>query len=85
MFGVIPGEKMPANLLAVLDGAEASRELRPVFEGLDMIDGGGQRSQLRPRVTTPDFFNQVGPFYLATSGSLLHVHSHRYMVLGEHR
>ncbi len=32
--------------------------------------------QLSPRVTTTDFFNQVAPFYLATSGPLLHVHSH---------
>jgi len=27
-----------------------------------------------PRVI---FFNQVGPFYVATSGPLLHVHSHQ--------
>jgi hypothetical protein len=26
-------------------------------------------------VTTPEFLNQVGPFYVATSGPILHVHS----------
>ena len=36
--------------------------------------------QLSPRVTTTDFFNQVVPFYLATSGPLLHVHSHRELL-----
>ncbi len=31
--------------------------------------------QFSHRVTTPEIFNQVGPFYMATSGPLLHVHS----------
>ena len=32
-------------------------------------------------MTTPEIINQVGPFYVATSGSLLHVRSHE---LSEH-
>jgi hypothetical protein len=34
-----------------------------------------RRKAVQPWVTTPESFNQVVPFYVATSGPLLHVHS----------
>jgi hypothetical protein len=35
-----------------------------------------QKASSAYKVTTPESFNQVVPFYVSTSGPLLHVHSH---------
>jgi hypothetical protein len=35
-----------------------------------------QKASSAYEVTTPESFNQVVPFYVSTSGPLLHVHSH---------
>ena len=40
-----------------------------------------QKASSAYKVTTPESFNQVVPFYVSTSGPLLHVHSQTKTVL----
>ena len=52
VFGVVPGEEKLTEAAGILDGAEAVRELWPVFQGFEL--------RLRERVVVGDMGPGVG-------------------------
>jgi len=67
-------------MLMIPGGSLCGSQLPPARAGAtpgrgELCSSHKGKTPAQPQGTTPEFINQVAPFYLATSGSLLHVHS----------